>query len=445
MTEELVPNTMTLPPGPKTPVLVQTLQFSMRTYAFLRRCAGEYGDPFTMRLIGNRIYVLISEPSVVREVFAGFNEQAQIEVGNDELRPALGNNSLLLLNGSRHYQHRRILLASFSAASLSLYDCLIRGATERVLRKRGALIPMFDALREVALEAILLVVLGPRPGDRIEELKASITGFVNCVSGPLAYLTFLQRDFGPWSPGGRVFRAKRRVDQMLEEEIEAHRKPMAGQDGGVLSYMLNATDEAGQRFSDEEIHDELITLILAGHDPTTSALAWAMYWIHTDRSVEETLRDEFGRTAEDDPKSWLYLEAVFNETLRICPMFPMVERKLREPVEIMGHVIDPGVRISPCMYLTHHRPELYPEPECFRPERFLKRRFAPHEFYPFGGGGRRCIGASFALHQMKITLATMLRQWRFEPVRWGQVRPILRGASIAPSGELMMRASPLAL
>jgi cytochrome P450 len=437
---------MTLPPGSKIPPIMQALEFSIRPYTYLHYSARFYGDPFTMRIIGNRNYVMISAPAAVREVFGGFNGSEHLSVGNDELRPALGDNSLLLLNGAQHRRHRKILLAPFTASSVTHYRGLIVDVTERLSGQWGTDVSIFEAMRDIALEIILSVVLGLKPGAHLEEFKTRVSNFINAVSGPVAYIPFLQKDFGARSPGGRVFRAKNILQQMIKAEIETQRAAAAngGENAdGVLAYLLTATDEGGQTLSSEEIHDELITLILAGHDPTTAALAWAMHWIHADPAIEQKLRAELSRSGEREAEHGEYLEAVCLETLRICPMFPMVERRMSVPVEIMGHVIEPGARISPCVYLTHHQPDLFPESERFRPERFLERRFAPHEYYPFGGGTRRCIGASFALYQMKIILASLLGRFKFEPLKKEKVRPVLRGASISPSGQLRMRVTPL--
>lgn len=432
---------MALPPGPKIPAALQTLELSVRPFALLRRCAENFGDPFTIKIVGNRTYVVISEPSMVREIFAGLNATDQMRIGNDELRPAVGDNSLLLLDGAEHKRHRKILAPPFSTNSVPAYGALIRNITERLTDKweKGATISIYSAMQEVALEVILSVVFGANLGSRLDVFKACITNFMKTVSGPVGYFPALQKDLGPWSPGGKVLRAKRELDALLFEEIARRRAAPNDQGNGVMGSMLHVNGSGEEPFSDQEIHDELITLILAGHDPTTAALAWAMHWVHQDASVAEKLREEMAGTDADRPEDWHYLDAVINETLRIYPMFPTVERKMRVPVEIMGYVITPGVRITPCVYLTHHRPELFPEPERFRPERFLERRYASNEFFPFGGGSRRCIGAHFAHYQMKVILSSVLRRYTFEAVREGKVKAVLRGASIGPSGQVRMR------
>jgi cytochrome P450 family 110 len=432
---------MTLPRGLKIPAMLQALEFSIRPYGLLRRAARLHGDPFTMRIIGKRNYVMLSAPSAVREVFGGFNGSEHLRIGNDELRPGLGDHSLLLLDGAEHKRHRKILQPPFSAASVYHYGSLIESITERLSGTWGPVVPVYESMREIALEIILSVVLGLKPGARMEEFKTRVEKFIDAVSGPVAYIPFLQKDLGAWSPGGRFFRAKKSLDALVNEEIAARRAGSGADAEGVLFFLLTAADEEGRTFSDEEIHGELLTLILAGHDPTTAALAWAMHWVHADASVEERLRAELSATR--DPDECEYLEAVCNETLRICPMFPMVERKMMVSVDVAGHEIEPGARIAPCVYLTHHRPELFDEPERFKPERFLGRRFSASEFYPFGGGARRCIGASFALYQLKVILASVLRRFKFEPLERRRVRPVLRGASIAPSGRLKMRATPI--
>ena len=431
---------MALPPGPKIPPVVQTLELSVRPFTLLRRCADHYGDPFTIKIVGNRIYVIVSDPPTVREIFAGLNGIDPIGIGNDELRPALGDHSLLLLDGAEHKRHRKVMAPPFSTTSVPAYGAMIRSIAERLSSgwEKGATIPMYAAMQDIALEVILTVVFGSKLGSRMDEFKAGVTNFMQCVSGPVGYFPALQKDLGPWSPGGRVLRTKGKLDKLIFDEITRRRRA-ENEGDGVMRALLNTGAVGEEPFTDQEIHDELITLILAGHDPTTAALAWAMYWIHQDKLIAEKLREELSTTAPDRPDDWPYLNAIVNETLRINPMFPTVERKMSVPVEILGYVIDPGVRITPCVYLTHHRPELFPEPDRFRPERFLERRFASHEFYPFGGGSRRCIGAHFAHYQMKIILSSVLRRYTFEALNDGKVRAVLRGASIGPSGQVRMR------
>jgi cytochrome P450 family 110 len=434
---------MALPPGPKIPAVVQTLELSVRPFTLLRRCAEHFGDPFTIKIVGNRIYVIVSDPATIREIFAGLNGIDPIGIGNDELRPALGDHSLLLLDGAEHKRHRKVLAPPFSSNSVPAYRDLIHRITERLSSgwQQGATIPIYDAMQEIALEVILSIVFGTNMGSRLEEFKTGVSNFMHCVSGPVGYFPALQKDLGPWSPGGKVLRTKRELDKLIFDEITRRRQAQNGKGNGVISALLNAGEVGEEPFSDQEIHDELITLILAGHDPTTAALAWAMYWIHQDLSIARKLREEMSETAPDRPEDWAYLDAIVNETLRIHPMFPTVERKMRVPVKIMGYVIDPGVRITPCVYLMHHRPELFPEPERFRPERFLERRYAPYEFFPFGGGSRRCIGAHFAHYQMKVILSSLLRRYSFEALNEGKVRAVLRGASIGPSGPVRMRVA----
>jgi unspecific monooxygenase len=258
----------------------------------------------------------------------------------------------------------------------------------------------------------------------------------------MAFFPIFQTDLGPWSPWGQFIRLRQAIDELLYAEI-AQRQQQADPDReDILSLLLGARDEAGNGMTVEELRDELITLLIAGHETTATAMAWALYWIHRLPPVEQALRAELeslGPNPEPMAIARLpYLNAVCSETLRIYPVAPIVTPRIsKQPVTVDGHTFEPGTFLTPCIYLVHHRPDLYPEPDQFQPERFLERTFSPYEYFPFGGSNRRCIGAAFALFEMKLALAKILSQYRLA-LADETVQPTRRGVTIAPKGGVRL-------
>lgn len=438
---------MQFPPGPPVPSAVQTLAWCTWPYELLALCARRYGDAFTVRLVGGRTYVVVSHPDAIRDVFAGLGRPESLGIGNEELRPMLGDNSLFLLEGERHRQHRQMLSPPFRPKALPCYGPLVPGIVAGAAAdlRPGDEVPVMRLARRVGVAFIVSVVFGLRDGPRFEALREAVERLINIVNGPLVYFALLQRDLGRWSPGGRVWRARDALLKLVDEETEARRaRPLAVQN--LLDELVSAEGDDGLRLTNVEIREEVLTILLAGHDPTTAAVAWALYWVHRDDAVLERLRAELdaGPPEPERAAALPYLDAVCQETLRLYPIVPAVERIARVPVRILEYELPAGVHLAPCVYLTHHRPEIYPEPDRFRPERFLERAYTPYEYLPFGGGTRRCVGAHFAPYQIKLVLASLLRSFRFAPASKGAIRPVQKGATIAPSARLRLRVTETA-
>jgi cytochrome P450 len=248
------------------------------------------------------------------------------------------------------------------------------------------------------------------------------------------------------SPWGKFMRLRYQVDELIYAEIHQRRLQPDSSRNDILSLMMAATDESGQPMSDEELRDELVTLLIAGHETTATSIAWALYWIHRHTEVQEKLLQELDTLGDNpDPNVVLrlpYLNAVCSETLRLYPVATLaLNRVVKSPLEIMGYKFEPGTLLVPCIYLTHHREDIYPEPKQFKPERFLDRQYAPYEYLPFGGGNRRCIGLAFALFEMKIVLATLLSHWQMELPDSKPVLPVRKGALLGPSQGVRMVAT----
>lgn len=433
---------MRLPPGPPLPRAIQTLGWCIQPYELMSLCARRYGEPFTINFVGNRTYVIVSHPDVVRDAFSGFGNPDSVGVGNEELRPMFGDNSVFLLTGAKHRRHRQLISELFQRKALPCYGPRISEIADRLggIATPGASIPVIKFVRRMGISLIISVVFGLHEGPRFAAVHDAVERLITIVNGPLVFFASLQRDLGRWSPGGRVWRARDALVKIIDSEI-AERRRQRLTSPNLLDTLVEASEKGEAYLSDEEIRDEIITVLLAGHDPTTAATCWALYLIHKHPAVEERLRGELVSSSSEpgETAALPYLEAVSLETLRLYPIVPAVERVLREPAKVFDYELPVGSRVTPCMYLTHRRPEIYPEPDSFKPERFVNRQYSPFEFLPFGGGTRRCVGAHFAPYQIKLVLASLLRRFRFELVNNGPIRSVQKGATIMPSARLTLQ------
>jgi cytochrome P450 len=332
------------------------------------------------------------------------------------------------------------------------YGKTIRNITEQVTSQWG-IGNEFTArlyMQDISLQVILRTVFGLKEGERYHQIKQVLVEMLDTFNTPISviFLFFksLQRDLGAWTPWGRFVRRRQQLDELLYQEIWERRHQPEAKGEDILSLLMAARDENGEPMTDVELRDELMTMLFAGHETTAIALSWALYWIHYVPEVREKLLQELNSidVAHADPTTITqlpYLNAVCSETLRITPIaFFAFPRVLKQPMKFMGYNLPKGMMISPCVYLTHHRPDIYPEPKRFRPERFLERQYSPYEFIPFGGGNRRCLGMAFALFEMKLVLATILSQYSLELLDKVQLQPVRRGIVFAPPGGVRLMA-----
>ncbi len=302
-------------------------------------------------------------------------------------------------------------------------------------------------MQAISFKVILKAVFGLKDGDRYERLKKVLLAILNpqqpIVSALLFLFPLLQKDLGAWSPWGRFLRQRQEMDELIYAEIKELRENPDPSRTDILSLMMAARYEDGASMTDEELRDELITLLVAGHETTATALAWALYWIHYLPEVRKKLVQELATLGENPEPSEIvklpYLSAVCQETLRIYPVAMLaLNRLVKSPLKIMGYQFQPGTLLIPNIYLTHHREDLYHHPKQFKPERFLEHQFAPYEFMPFGGGNRRCIGMAFAIYEMKLVLATVLSLWKLELADNKPVVPVRKGALLGPAKGVPM-------
>jgi len=421
---------------------------------YLEDYAQRYGDPFRVGGKNSPGLIYFSNPQAVQEIFTADPELFETGRGNRVLQFLLGENSLILQDGDRHQRQRRLLTPPFHGDRMRAYGELICDITKQVTQqlKIGQSFPVRPYMQEITLRVILQAVFGLQDGSRYHKLRQLMSSMLESISSPLSssllFFSSLQQDWGPLSPWGRYLRQKQQVDQLIYEEIRdrRHKGDLSGSD--ILTLLMSARDEAGQSMTDEELHDELMTLLVAGHETTASALTWALYWIHRLPDVQEKLLHELNSLGDDTPPSEIaklpYLTAICQETLRIYPIVvsPFF-RVLKAPFQVMGYQFEAGTVLIPSIYLTHHREDIYPEPKRFRPERFLERQFSPYEYLPFGGGNRRCIGMAFAQYEMKLGLATIMSHFQLALTTRRPVKPTRRGLTVAPPSNLRMIVTQL--
>jgi cytochrome P450 len=392
------------------PVLMT--RFLLRPTGFLEDCRDRFGEMFTVVLSTGRTIVITSSPQVIKQVFTGDPTQLLAGEANVVLKPILGPRSVLTLDGKEHLRQRRLMLPPFHGDRMRGYGEVMREVAERAVSTWpvGEPFAVARSTQAITLEIIMRAVFGISDQRRLDELGAALRRLLDATASPprLVALQFTRSDRArPRSPWGRMRAMMAGSDALLLDEIRERRAAGDVEErGDILSMLMAARDEDGQPLSDAELRDELMTLLVAGHETTATALAWTLERVVRHPAVLERLEEE-ARSATDDATP--YLDATIKETLRLRPVVPAVVRRLTVDHEFGDWTLPAGVHIGPSIYLLHRRADLYPEPDAFRPERFLDRPPGTYEWIPFGGSIRRCLGAAFALYEMKMVLGVVLR------------------------------------
>jgi cytochrome P450 len=439
---------MTLPDGPKSPRFVQLIQWISDPVTFMDKCAKQYGDIFTAQVTNGEPWVMINHPQAIQEMLNSNSFHAPGKV-NRIFKPIVGEQSMFLLSGERHKRSRQLLMPPFHGERMRNYGKLICDIATDVASKWSVDRPFVarGAMQFVTMRVILQAVFGMDDGARLQALRPLLASVVDMTGSPLRssmlFFPWMQQDWGSWSPWGRMKQRQRKIHELIYAEIEERRLQPDTNRTDILSLMMAARDENGQPMTNQELRDELITLLLAGHETTATALVWAFYWIHHLPSVRQKLLQELDSLGENpDPMEIFrlpYLSAVCQETLRIYPVGMLTfAREVLTPVELMGHQLEPGTVVVGSIYLTHRREDLYPEPLQFKPERFLERQFSPYEYLPFGGGSRRCVGLALAQLEIKLVLATILRDFDLVLTEKKPVQAKRRGVTLGPAGGVRM-------
>jgi cytochrome P450 len=371
----------------------------------MRHCQARYGDLFTVRIYGFGNIVLIADPDLIKEVFTGDRDVFAAGQANAAMSPVLGRHSLLVLDGDRHLRQRKLMLPPFHGEAIGRYRERIEEITAMEVAgwPLGKPFAIRPRMQDITFEVILRAVIGVRDPQRLQRLRELLPKLLDFSVFDMwsvwLFPRLIETPIGRHHPSQRV---RPEIDRLLYEEIAAHRAEPEGRDD-ILALLVSARGEDGEPLSDEELLDQIITLLLAGHETTTTGLAWAFERLVRHPAVLERLRRELEQDDDD------YLDAVVNETLRVRPVIDGVWRKLTAPAMLGGHRLPGGTLVFPAISLVQTS-ALFPGAEEFRPERFLDGSPAPYTFIPFGGGTRRCIGASFAMMEMKTVLRTVVKQ-----------------------------------
>ncbi len=385
----------TLPPGPRTPALLQTIGWWTRPLSYTARLHARYGSRFTMRLLGQPTFVVLTDPADLKELFTADPEVLHPGEGARLLEPIVGANSVILLDEGTHLEQRKLMLPAFHGDRMQRLTGLMEELTERELDDwpLGEPVALHPRCQQLTLEIILRAVFGLDEGSRLDLLRERLPAILTFGDSPISLLPQAQRLFGNRGRFARFARDRAAVDDELFALIDERRRE-GGERDDVLAMLLAAEHSDGSPMADEEIRDELMTALVAGHETTASSLGFAFEELARSPELQE-------RVATDDE----YLDATINEVMRRRPVLPNPEPRLvKQEVTIGGWTYPEGIVLIGGSYSVHHDPEIYPDPYAFRPERFLGRKPGTYTWLPFGGGRRRCLGASFALLEMRLVL-----------------------------------------
>ncbi|HEV2790986.1 MAG TPA: cytochrome P450 [Solirubrobacterales bacterium] len=418
-----------LPPGPRMPRALQTAIWSRQAQWFLEQSRARFGRMFTMQIAYEGTWVMLSDPELVKQVFTGDPRVFHAGEGNQILRPFLGDNSVLVLDEKKHITQRKLLLPPFHGERMQAYGEKMTEIAAREIESWPTGVPykLRPRMQAITLEIILETVFGIHGGERMRALREALRNFLDLTTDPRLLLPALT--IGPERmTRTRAFQRRMEpVDRLIAAEIGERRgvEDLAERED-ILSMLVAARHEDGSPMSDAEIRDELLTLLVAGHETTATALSWAMERLVRHPEKLERLRAEV-EAGED-----AYLTATIQETLRLRPVIVIVIRRLTEPVELGGYELPAGVSVTPSIHLIHRDPQIYPEPERFLPERFLDNPPGTYTWIPFGGGVRRCLGASFAQFEMAVFLRELVRRRRLEPANPAPERSFRRAITETP-------------
>jgi cytochrome P450 len=402
-----------LPPGPRVPGALQLAATWKRPAASLERLRAKYGKRITVQLPFQPPFVILSDPEDIKELFKAPPDVLHPGEGARVLEPLIGRNSVILLDEDAHLEQRRLMLPAFHGEKMQRLTGLMTELADREVASWpvGQPVALHPRLQRVTLEIILRAVFGLEQGARLDELRDLLTGVLEFSENPLSVLPPLQRAAG-WTPPMKRFNARtRRSDELIFELIEERRAEGDTDRDDVLAMLLQARHEDDSPMSAQELRDELMTALVAGHETTASQLGWAFERLAREPRVTARLTEELDARDGDE-----YLTATINEILRLKPVLPNAEPRLtKKPIKVGPVEYPPGVALLASAYLVHHDPNIYPEPKALAPERFLEKPPGTYTWLPFGGGRRRCLGASFALQEMKIVMRAVLTRYTVAP------------------------------
>ena len=427
----------------------QLFQWVNRPTEFLDNFTARYGDDFSVIFPNNRVYTFVSNPKTLETIFTAHPDTFEVREANQALLPIVGENSLLILDGKIHHRHRKLLLPPFHGERMRLYGRTICELTKQMMKtwKIGDPFNASACIAQLSINIMSRVVFGVTNGKDSKYLLEKLIAYARLTDSPLfdlhLFFPFLQKNLGSWTPWGQFLLLKNEINQLLTSEIEQRRQYPQLARTDILSMLMSVCDEEGQPMSNQELIDELITLLVAGYDTSSTSTTWALYWIYTQPRVLERLLQETSTINDPSDTKAIsqlpYLTATIKETLRFYPaILAATPRKVKIPLETANYKFSTGTRIWPNIYSAHHRKDVYPDPKQFKPERFFNQQYSPYEYLPFGGGNRLCIGKAFGQFQMKLVIFTILSCYKLSLANSRPIAPIRHGPGLAPSRDLRL-------
>lgn len=416
-----------LPPGPRLPSALQAIGWARRPFPFMKRCRERYGDIFTLRILHSGTWVFLCDPEDVKQVFTSPPASQGVALANPLLLPVLGARSVMLLEEPDHMTRRRLMLPPFHRERMDGDTEMMADVTRSEVRSWPVDEPfeLWPRMQAITQEVIMRTVFGPDEEGRLGRIREALTQLTEALNNPKRLSRMAALGTG-WIARSRGFReAMRPVEEALLQEVDRRRREGERPRKDIVSMLIDARYEDGSPLSEKELRDELLTLLTDG--PTSSSLAWAFERLlrHPEKLARLQAEVDGGETNE-------YMDAVVQETLRLCPPVPIVARRLVEPMQLGGYLLPAGTTVAPCVYLIHRREDVYPHPRSFLPERFLEKKPGTYTWIPFGGGARRCLAASYAELEMKRVLRTVLSEVELEPVGTDSERVTRSAISFSP-------------
>ncbi len=443
-------NTKVLPTVPES-VLRQKLEWMLNPMGYLEKNQKRFPDLFESKsgFFAEKV-VYVIHPEALRQIFSKDRQQFSAPGEAHKMMSFIaGESSVVCLSGEEHKRRRELLAPAFHGERLIVYGDLITQITEEVMAELspGQSLLGCDLTRNITLRMIIKIVFGIYQGERYQKIRKLFSSMVDLFDSPVTAALILipdfQKDFGSWSPWGRFIRQRQEVDDIIYQEIRERRENPDPDRTDILSLLMSAHYEDGTSLSDQELRDELMNLLLAGHETTANTLAWGLYWVHYLPEVKDKLMAELSTLKEKleplEVSKLTYFSAFCNEVLRTSPIsFGTFTRVVQEPVNLLEYHLEPGTIVLGCMPMTHQREDLYPNPKQFKPERFLERKYSPYEFMPFGQGARRCVGAALAMFELKLAIAHILCNYELTLVDQRPEKIQRKGLGLRPGRGVKM-------
>jgi len=436
-----------LPCGPSKSKFIQFVNFVKDPTTMLIDCRNNFGNTFTLKFPGQPPYVIVSDPDDVKKLFTSSSDDINAgEINGSVLKPVLGNSSLLTLDGDKHMLHRKLMLPHFHGQRMKFYgEVMQKIALDRIKQyELGESLSVFYEARDMTFDVILQTIFGiEEKNQKYLEIKNLLHELLTTIKSPFGLITLmstkLHKNMGFITPWAKIQRLKKKIDSVLFGEIERRRHLDLSSRVDILSLLIEAKDKNGEFIKNEEIRDEMLTFLIAGHETTATAIAWCVYYSLANDNVLEKILAEIKTTGICPEKLYevvdklTYLDAVLKESLRMMPVVPYIARLTKTEYQLKNRILPKNVAIIPSIYLAHRDAKNWTNPDNFNPERFLESSEKPYTFLPFGGGIRRCIGASFATYEVKIVIATLFLKTELALKDKKHPKLIRKGVVIAPS------------